>query len=95
MDSFVTQTIDSSVGQIEGQVCSKPFWGKTCQRSWAELVFEGCEFGGLTTRRATQSNDERIRLKMGADSTIETVDGRAKKGAEASVGMLVTCPCLL
>jgi hypothetical protein len=28
MDNFVTQTMDSSVGQIEGQVCSKPFWEK-------------------------------------------------------------------
>jgi len=69
--------------------------GKTWQRSWAEWVFEGCKFGGLTTRRATQSNDERIRSKMGADSAIENVDGRAEKGAEASVRMLVTCPCLL
>jgi hypothetical protein len=33
--------------------------------------------------------------KMGADSAIETVDGRAEKRADASVGMLVTCPCLV
>jgi hypothetical protein len=28
MDTFVTQTMDSFVEQIEGQVCSKPFWEK-------------------------------------------------------------------
>jgi len=53
MGSFIAQTRDCSVGQIEGLICSKPFWGKTYQLSWAELVLEGYEFHGLTTRRAT------------------------------------------
>ena len=47
--SFVTQTMDCSVGQIEGLICSKPFGESLLAFLGQYGVFEGCEFGGLTT----------------------------------------------
>ena len=40
--SFVTQTMDCSVGQIEGLICSKPF-GESLLAFWAVWCSKACE----------------------------------------------------
>jgi len=49
MSCFVAQTMDSSVGQIEGLICSKSFWGKLASVLGRVGVQRPAKFGGLTT----------------------------------------------
>ena len=46
---FVAQTMDSYVGQIEGLIFSKPFWGKLANVLGRVGVQRPAKFGGLTT----------------------------------------------
>jgi hypothetical protein len=46
---FIAQTMDSSVGQIEALICSKPFWGKLASVLGRVGVLRPAKFGGLTT----------------------------------------------
>jgi hypothetical protein len=63
MGCFVAQTMDSSVGQIEGLICSKPFWEKPASVLGSVGVQRPAKFSGLTNLWATQNDDKGIRSK--------------------------------
>jgi len=63
MGHFVAQTMDGSVGQIEGLICSKPFWEKLASVLGSDGVQRPAKFGGLTNLWVTQSDDKGISSK--------------------------------
>jgi len=51
------------VGQIEGLICLKPFWGKLASVLGSDGVQRPEKFGGLTNLWVTQSDDKGISSK--------------------------------